>query len=94
MFEHQVGGGTLPNVILIMCIHWVVFMTLYWYLENVMVVGHGTSKSCCFCLDSCLANKNNSNGDDAATEGDKKKTNNDVLLLDRIPNKVMQGMLK
>merc|ERR1712195_144900 len=55
-----------------------------------MVVGHGTSKSCCFCLDSCLANKKNSNGEDAATEVDKKKTNNDILLLDRIPNKVMQ----
>ena len=46
-----IGGGVLPKMIWVQVLTWFIYMGLYWYLENVMVVGHGTAKSCCFCLD-------------------------------------------
>ena len=76
-----VGGGVLPSVLGIMSLHWFVFMTLYWYLENVMVVGHGTSKSCCFCL-QC-----GSNGDNKNKGAQKKEV--DMEALTKIPSKVL-----
>jgi ABC-type multidrug transport system ATPase subunit len=46
------GGGVLPRMCWVMILEWFIFMGLYWYLENVMVLGHGTAKSCCFFLSS------------------------------------------
>jgi len=45
-----VGGGALPTTLYIMIAWYVLAALLVWYLENAMVVGHGTSKGWCFCV--------------------------------------------
>ena len=78
-----VGGGVLPRMIWVMILEWFIFMGLYWYLEQVMVVGHGTAKSCCFCLNTrywgCSATKGKSN---------KVADAEDRRVLDTVPEKV------
>jgi len=54
------GNGVLPTTMWQMTLEWFIFMGLYWYLENILSVGHGTAKGWCFCLESCR------NGGDAA----------------------------
>ena len=69
-----------------MILEWFVFMGLYWYLENVMVVGHGTSKSCCFCLNTnywkCLGG--------SGTKHNQVADETDRQILDTIPTKVLE----
>ena len=79
-----IGGGVLPKMIGVMFLHWFIYMGLYWYLENVMVVGHGTAKSCCFCLDMRYWKTN-----DYAT-GNKVHDAEDQIRLNTIPQKVLE----
>ena len=78
-----IGGGVLPRMVWVMILEWFIFMGLYWYLEQVMVVGHGTAKSCCFCLNTrywgCSATKGKSN---------KVADAEDRRVLDTVPEKV------
>merc|ERR1711871_123168 len=44
------GNGVLPTTMWVMTLEWFIYMGLYWYLENILNVGHGTPKGWCFCL--------------------------------------------
>jgi ABC-type multidrug transport system ATPase subunit len=67
----------------VMVLECFIFKGLYWYLEQVMVVGHGTAKPCCFCLNTrywgCSATKSKSN---------KVADAEDRRVLDTVPEKV------
>ena len=52
------GNGVLPTTMWVMVLEWFIYMGLYWYLENILSAGGGTSKSLCFCV-TCGENKEN-----------------------------------
>lgn len=60
------GNGVIPTTMWQMTLEWFIFMGLYWYLENILTVGHGTAKGWFFFLDSCL-----NGNDDSALESNE-----------------------